>query len=618
MAWSLLAALTLTLALVAGIGGLGRLAGLRGLPEAWVVGFHMTWWPAALVGTVAGPEAGAAVALAVPAVGLLGWVRGGRRGPLGILLVATVAGAPVWLAPPVFYDSLVYHLGMPWSWLVNGSMAPVPHNLFSNFPLAASAVYLGPVRLGLPSVAAGLHWAAMTLAAMAAVSLAGRLGAGRWAWLAALCTVSVWHGLWVGGLAAADWFVVLGVTVVASEIAGELGTGAPGRPWMAGLGLGLALAAKYTAAVPAAAVLAALVAVRPRAVRWAGATGGIAVAAGSFWFVRNLLITGNPVYPLAWNLIGGRGWDAATNSRYLAAMRAGAGGPVAVLRGLARLPGLDRGLGPWVWVAFALMVATALSVRRQKPTVVWAAGAVGLGAVGWAATAQLPRFALPLVPILGAGAAASLASVRRPVIRGAVAVALFLGCLAGAARWAGFTFGTAGWAAWWHDADGWRHAVTVDDPMPAYRAAARLLPGDARILLVGEARSFGCPRPYHASSARDVQLVQAVVESAGTARDAARVLGRAGFTHLLIAWGEIRRLHAPPASVLRWRNPEAEARWWAFLERWTTPVWQGEAVEIRSLGNPGGNGRVVPVSGEPGTMRAGEGQGGDHHDREDP
>ncbi len=613
----LLAGLTLTLVLAAGIGGLGRLVGLRELPAAWVVGFHMVWWPAALAGTLLGPRAGAVTALALPAAGLVGWIPGGpdRRTSLG-LLAALVVGAPVWLAPPFFYDSLVYHLGMPWTWLSNGTMAPVPHNLFSHFPLAASVVFLGPVALGVPSAAAGLHWAAMVLTVAAAVALARRLGAGRWAWIAAVCTLATWHGPWMAGLAAADWFGLLGVTVAASEIAGLLGAGEAGRPWVAGLGLGLALAVKYTAAVPVAAVLLALVLVEPRRWRAALTAGTVAVLACSFWLVRNVVTTGNPVYPLLWRFLGGRGWSESLDARYLQAVRPGVGGISEAALGIGRLFDPVHGLGPWLWIAVPVALAFILLPGRRRPAALWVGASAVLMALGWAFTAQLPRFALAMGPLLGAAAAACLGVCLSRTSARPVAVTLAGAGLWGVFLYGQFLVGTLDWPSWWRGPERWRHAVTVNDPLPAYRAADRLLPADARILLVGEARSWGCPRPHHASSARDEQLVQVVVGSSETAGEAARRLDAMGFTHLLVNHGEIRRLHGPPALLMAWPDAASEARWWSFWNRWTGPVWNGGEVEIRALAGPGA-GMTGAVSGSPkeSTMRAGK--GGDH-DRANP
>ena len=143
-------------------------------------------------------------------------------------------------------------------------------------------------------------------------------------------------------------------------------------------------------------------------------------------------------------------------------------------------------------------------------------------------------------------------------------------------------------------AEAWRHSVTVNDPLPAYRRCDAALPEKARIRVVGDGRAWGCPRPHQVSSPYDEQLVQDVVESAPTAKVAAQRLRSAGFTHLLINWGEVARLGGPGYRVLRWNTPAAAVRWRELLERFTTAVFRDREVEVRALAA----GPVAPTPAE--------------------
>jgi len=575
-------AVPLTLGLVVGALGLGSVLGVRRPARAWVAGFTVIWWTGALVGLVVGPAAAAAAVLVAGAVGVTAWlVRRPQPARTGFLLVAILVAAPIYLAPPFFYDALVYHLGMPWSWLENGGMAPVAHNLFSHFPLAASVVFLAPVRLGLPGAAAGLHWAAMVLSVTAAAELGRRVGAGRWAWIAGCLTLAGWQGLWIAGLAAADWFVVLAVTVASAEMA-PVEEGQESRPtWLAGVALGMALAVKYTAALPVASLLAASLLVRPAAWRRIARAGLVALATSSFWWIRNLVTTGNPIYPLLWHVLGGRGWSATQNARYLAAMRVGVHGWQTVPSGLAVL--FDPARGPGVWLALAMvLLGAAVALDRRTRGTVWLAAVVSLVVAGWLVTAHLARFLLVLGPLLGAAAARGVAVLGKPARRLAV-LGVVLVLVVGVAQYAGFAWGSLHWFHWLEDPEGFRHELTVNDPLPAYRAVATMVGERGRVLLVGEARSWGCPRPHHASSARDTQLVQSVVEDSSSAEEAVGILRRLGFTHMVINWGEIARLHAPPAAVLSMSDPAARKRWHGLLARHTERLWRLGPVELRAI-----------------------------------
>ena len=187
--------------------------------------------------------------------------------------------------------------------------------LFRSLPVVAEA----------PEAAAGLHWLTFIAALGSLVSLSRNLGAGRWSWMAPALLCGSWHAPWLAGLAAADHLVLLGIVAAAESWTSSR---EPDPPWAeTGIPLGLALSAKYTAMVPVAALLLAAVALRRP--RWhAVAAGALALAASSFWWIRNLAEVGNPFHPLLWDVFGGPGWTAARRSSSGAGIAASSSSPL--------------------------------------------------------------------------------------------------------------------------------------------------------------------------------------------------------------------------------------------------------------------------------------------------
>jgi hypothetical protein len=386
----------------------------------------------------------------------------------------------------------------------------------------------------------------------------------------------------MASLAGADHLVLLGVVVAA-----ELWTSPAenGRyPWAAaGVALGLALSSKYTAAVPVAALLAAAFALcRPR--RQVIGAGAIAVVMSSFWWVRNAATVGNPFHPLLWNWFGGGGWTAEDYARYTGIVREGVAGAQSAVVGILNLTTPSQ-LG--VWFSLAVVVALAAivpagSASRHARVVALAAL---LSVAGWSVTAQTARYALPVAALVAALAAAGLARLSRRVAYFAAA-AMGAAAVHGVVVLGVFLFGTLELQRTWLGDDSrekWRHAVTLNDPAAAYRAAERILPHDARILVVGEGRSFWCPRPHRVSSPYDSQWLQSIVERSMTAEDVRRAVANAGWTHLLINWAELNRLGGDDYRVLRWRTPADSERYREFGIRFTERVWVDGPVEIRSV-----------------------------------
>jgi hypothetical protein len=592
----LLAAVGLTAVLASGLAGLGGLLGGRGAADCWVRGWSLAWWIVAAAAQLTSPRVAVAVGIVLVAAGLPRAVAAARTdlGGAAWLAAGLLAGAPLWLLPPYFYDTLVYHLGLPSSWLANASFATVPHNLFSHFPLAGSTVFLLPAALGLPEAAAGLHWASLLVALVTLARLAASLGARRWRWAAPALLLACWHAVWISSVAAVDTLVVVALLAMLQH---ALPSGENGRTRAIGLGsaLGLALSLKYSAAIPAAAVVAVAACSAPAPAVAALALGGLT---SSFWWVRNLLTTGNPVYPLLWTVLGGRGWSAGDERRYSALIREGVDGLASVPHGVVYLLRPPEGLGWWAVAALPLVVLALLPAARERRARMWVGAAAALMLVGWLATSQTTRYALPLAALVAVLAAAGLADLGRraaPVAAAALGVAALHGVLG----LGSFAFGVLNVEHAWPDAEAWRHRVTVDDPVPAYRRCAGELPAGARLLVIGDGRPWGCRLPNHVSSPYDSQLVQAVVEEAATARAAADTLRAAGFTHLLINWGEVNRLGGPDFQALAWHTPAAAARWRELLGGFTRAVFTEAGVEVRGLVRDGAGDETATGSPPP-------------------
>jgi hypothetical protein len=236
-------------------------------------------------------------------------------------------------------------------------------------------------------------------------------------------------------------------------------------------------------------------------------------------------------------------------------------------------------------MAVAVSLAAVLVRGAASPRARFVGAAALLTLAGWSVTAHTARYALPAAALVAALAAAGLARLT-PRTAYLAAAALGTAAAHGGLVLGLFLFGSLGVQRSWLGGDAreaWRHAVTLNDPAPAYRAAETVLPRESRILIVGEGRPFGCPRPHRVSSPYDSQWLQAVVERSATADDVSRAVVEAGWTHLLFNWDEINRLGGDDFRILRWRNPADLERYREFGMRHTERVWADGALEIRSV-----------------------------------
>lgn len=518
-----------------------------------LLGIAHLWFPASL----------AAVTVVLAALGR--WRRAGWRWGVVVLpVLGALVALPVALSAPFFYDALVYHLGLPWQGLLEHGVRAHPENLFAAFPPLVQLISAVPLALGLERVPAVLHWWSFVAAGAAAGGLARRLGAPRWsAGLVALCFSLLPAQTLVAGLPAAEGWAIAGVL---SALTVALAPRVPrGGALLAGALVGVATAARLQG-IPWTAMVLAVVLVRERRAR-AVLDGGAGWLAGSApWWVKNLVLLGDPTAPIFWRREGVATLWRDAGSLSLAA------GPISFVRSLV------ENLAPHVAYLAPLALAALLALLSRRCGRLWLAGAVAAGGVlAWGMTGSLPRF---LGPTLGVVMALAAAAAHTRAGRWASALALASAGAVGAVfsvaqlgRWGDLSLVSTSGASV-------RAATVVNDPFPAF--AAIHLPLDARTLFVGEPRGFGFPRRFVAPSQHDVSPLRAVLETAQNPAEAAAALRAQGYSHLLVNRGELSRL-ADAYPVAPWRDTAGWRRWNAFFAALGAPTVQAGGVEIFAL-----------------------------------
>jgi hypothetical protein len=199
--------------------------------------------------------------------------------PPGAIVVLIVIGFVMAQAPPSSLDELAYHLAVPWTWVKEGRAIALPLLSHSYFPLGIESADL-PLLALLGALGGGiashfLHLGAAIATAAVAWELTERNGLATAAILAtpALAITAGWS--------LVDW-PLAGLALVAFEAFAR----DDDARFAAALGAGLLT--KYTF-VPIAVVL--VLASR----RWRVVIPAITI--GCVFFLRNAILTGNPVAP---------------------------------------------------------------------------------------------------------------------------------------------------------------------------------------------------------------------------------------------------------------------------------------------------------------------------------
>ena len=222
-----------------------------------------------------------------------------------ILLYFTVI--VIALTPPIARDALIHHLAIPKLWLVNGGFYEIKWAVFSYYPMNIDLLYLIPLYFNNDIIPNFIHmgfgigtaWLIYHYLNRHFNRVAGLLGV--------LVFVSTPIVLRMSTAAYVDLGLVFFTTASILAFVQWRNDGYEGYKWLliSSIAMGLALGTKYNALVAWVFLSFAVVFLysRDKGAQWRAIRYGIifflvSLCVFSPWLIKNLILTGNPLYPL--------------------------------------------------------------------------------------------------------------------------------------------------------------------------------------------------------------------------------------------------------------------------------------------------------------------------------
>jgi hypothetical protein len=493
----------------------------------------------------------AALVVALAAAGAWKIVRAPRRRvrslaltdlPAALAILVVVLHLPGALYPVLENDESVYHLLLPKLYLASRGFVALPWNLYANMPHLVDLSYVMPGALGEFTAAKVfvLGFAVWTMAGLSPLAreLLGPAGPG----ILALLYVSGANVRWHMGLAYVEPVIgalLLGAVLSLRSWWGDRGE--PGHLRTLGVLAGAACASKYTV-WPHAAALFAVVALTPSPVerRWPPRGLATVLGAGAIlvvpWLVKGAVVTGNPIYPNAYGLLGGAHWSAIQDVQFHNYL-ASAGGAVKSWRSTLLLP-VNLVVRPFLAFGSASFSAAVMVLALASMARPWRRDdfatplrlLVLAGFAAWAAGSQQGRFLVAWVPVIVASAAVALAPLRdRRGALTATAVAIVAAGLGQAIlqpdvrRPAFEVFSVTR-----------RDLLARNYSWDLTEFLNRTVPAGEGVLAMWENQLYFLDRPFIADSVFEAPTILAGLRAAGDPDAFARQLAAAGITHVVV------------------------------------------------------------------------------------
>jgi hypothetical protein len=481
------------------------------------------------------------------------WLR--EQPLLGIPLLATAAIVMVpTAAPEIFYDALNYHLGLQGQYLISGEIRWIPTVVHSAFPAHLDALFGLCMGLGGPQVAKFFNLILFMLGWCATAAFIQEVLGRRHAVLAGTVTVATIPGVIVMstmcgidpaliGFAAMSGMALARMRSSAVEDVNRLAL-------LAAVGAGMVAGSKYTGLwLIGALTLYILASQEPRhAIRLVLLFVGASMIIASPWYVRNLMVTGDPVYPALSGLQGNEDarWAIERLKRDVPPTGLSFTSLNDLIVGLANNPGrFGAGAQPGLLLPLSLgaLLVGAVRVPLLRP---WAL-TVAAYLIVWLSQSNVIRYLYPIFPFCALGIAWGASVVfdrfRRPALVAAAIALLALVPMWQSVRTLDMLYGAKDVVSMFTG------SLSKDDYLArrlAYYPAARWIndhtPPDAHVYYLGETRLLYLDRHVSFSSAYDHNEIGRLLLP--NAPPFFGQLRSRGITYIVINGREIERLRS--------------------------------------------------------------------------
>lgn len=382
-----------------------------------------------------------------------------------------LAGLALALLPPLLlecftppggreWDSLSYHLAAPQAFIDAGRIIELPTDHHSYFPFLSQMLFtIGLLYSGFAG-AKLLHLAAGIITAFGCYAIGRAWGSPRVGLLTTVVFCLTPFVIWEAGIAYIELTQAMYVTLAFHALLRYRSSRQANDLIPFAILCGLALAVKTLSAIPVLAFLVILLVTRPSVRHLIAAIALIVVFGGPF-YLRTALLTGNPVYPFAYSLFGGKNWDSKRAAIYageqvsygmdghyfsvgedLKSARAARTTPSIADRvrnfllmpfALVSLPRLyNNYTDPSPFACLGFLGVTMIPLTAFRTRIPWETG-IALAVILfwlliWAATMQYARYLIPMTPLIAFAGASSADDLikARPWVQTALSIAIVL------------------------------------------------------------------------------------------------------------------------------------------------------------------------------------------------
>jgi len=498
--------------------------------------------------------------------------------------------------PPLSYDTVAYHLGVPKTYIKAGGIIPLPYHVYSNFPFTMEMLYTFSLLTLGENLAKMMHWLAGILTVGAIYSLGRKYYNPKIGLLSAAIFLNI---PWVSKLLTLNYndlglclFIFLSLFSFLNWLQDNK------KEWLilAGIFTGVSIGTKYTGIIFGfffilMAISSENIARRrgmKHSLRLLGLYSLCSLVIASPWFIKNSLLTGNPVFPFFFNLLGGGNWGSYEAQRFIRVHSLGSISPFNFFHRLWQL-GLDCLMG-WIFVLFLPFIV--FLKKLNLPTKIFLIYFTYCYLTWFFFTYQEGRFILPaytVLSLIGGYLILNLPKLTLP-FRGIKLTSsaseeemnrgkkIFVFTLTGFLlilnlhQFIAYTAFNDPFDVFSGRKERETYLLEKVYYYPALRFMNKKLPPEAKILFIGDNRTYYCDKEVISNSPLDKDIIVELVRSSQDSEEVAEKLKKMGITHIYYSISEIKRVKET-YSCLDWKTKKESDIFKNLLDNYTEKIF---------------------------------------------
>jgi hypothetical protein len=502
------------------------------------------------------------------------------------------------IVPTMTYDAMVYHLAVPAKYIQAHCIHYIPYICFSNYSMNMEMLFTIGLLLGNDTLPKFIHLMFGLLSGAGIFCLSKRHFGQETAWFSLLTFFSIPLACFIMVQPFNDLGLVFYEIMAVYAFVNWTTTNK--KPWllMCALMCGFAIGVKYTGGICAIILLAGVVweGIRSR-LRFRSMAINISLLSiipfilNLPWFIRSLVYTGNPVYPMLYPLFSSINWNDFNHIRYVHEMTVGYGPQVAwYLKPFVSIYQLSldwKGKGVAICPIFLLLLPGIILIRKMPIIFKLLSVYCLLFFFIWLFTSPVDRFLLPCMGILSiiTGYIASSFLLQNKLQRFLIITIIISCCL-----WNTYHLCRTIWAnSYWkciHKAAG-QQLLKEQSPISDYYSTVTYinnnLPIDSKILFIGETRSYYCQNKVLVNSHLDTTIIVEVIQKSRDEYDVYKRLKQEGITHILYNQTGADWL-SQKFDYFHWDNKSQQEIYQRFMTKHLIPIYQKKGVVLFRIG----------------------------------